>query len=114
MMAEKARIFGDTVRENLILGSPSPQEQKRLGRHVNGFSDEVWVRQARRVVTRGNVAKFCQNEGLQTLLLSTKGTLVEASPYDSRWGIYAIYHGAFVIPVPHPNKGPTLASTSCV
>ncbi|MFM7927100.1 MAG: NADAR family protein, partial [Pirellula sp.] len=59
-----------------------------LGRKVRGFKDEVWVANARRIVTEGNIAKFSQNEGLKSFLLAT-GTkvLVEASPYDRIWGI---------------------------
>lgn len=88
MMACKANIFNDTNSLNLIMNSVSPSQQKRLGKRVAGFTDEVWDTWKERVVFQGCVAKFDQNPDLKEKLLSTKGkTLVEASPYDNIWGI---------------------------
>jgi ribA/ribD-fused uncharacterized protein len=39
------------------------------------------------IVYKGNQLKFDQNEKLKKILLQTKGLLVEASPYDTIWGI---------------------------
>ena len=88
MMAEKARLFGDAVAESRIMGTTDPSDQKRYGRQVRGFVKQQWDAVARDVVYRASVEKFRQNPDLLELLLSTEGkTLVEASPYDTVWGI---------------------------
>ena len=88
MMAEKARMFGDKGSENLILWNSSPAMQKRLGRQVQGFNNEIWKANARDIVRRGNRAKFSQNPELKKALLATgTKTIVEASPHDQIWGI---------------------------
>jgi ribA/ribD-fused uncharacterized protein len=88
MMAEKARLFGDTETLEKIMQSTKPSEQQRLGRQVKGFEVDKWNSVAIDVVYRGNHAKFTQNPTMQNELLATAGTtLVEASPYDKIWGI---------------------------
>ena len=88
MMAEKARLFGDTATLARILATASPREQKALGRKVTPFDASRWDAACREVVYRGNVAKFTQNADLRDLLLATgDDTIVEASPLDRVWGI---------------------------
>jgi ribA/ribD-fused uncharacterized protein len=88
MMAEKARLFGDTEREALILAASEPRDQKKLGREVSPFDAERWNAVARELVKRGNQAKFDQMADAKEALLATRGTLlVEASPFDTIWGI---------------------------
>ena len=88
MMAEKARLFGDSEVRNQILSTHSPKEQKRLGREVRGFQQTVWEEHREGIVFRGNLAKFQQHAGSRAELLQTGNrTLVEASPYDRIWGI---------------------------
>lgn len=88
MMAEKARLFGDSQILPRILTAAHPGEAKKLGRHVAGFDEQIWAEQRFEIVVRGNVAKFGQNEALKTFLLNTKDrVLVEASPTDRIWGI---------------------------
>jgi len=88
MMAEKARLFGDGEVLRMILSAKTPKEQKAMGRKVRGFDESLWNSMAKEIVKRGNIAKFSQNPDLLEKLLSTDGTtLVEASPYDTIWGI---------------------------
>ena len=88
MMYMKAVLFGDEIIAAKILEAKSPREQKDLGRKVKNFNKDIWERQCKNIVYNGNYAKFTQNEGLKSALLETKGkTLVEASPYDTIWGI---------------------------
>ncbi|MCW8877006.1 MAG: NADAR family protein [Kangiellaceae bacterium] len=93
MMAEKARLFKDKSQTNLelinrIIEASHPQKAKKLGRQVEGFTNEEWNRRRFEIVVTGNLAKFSQNEQLREFLLSTgKRVLVEASPVDKVWGI---------------------------
>ena len=88
MMYKKAMLFGDLEVAEQILQTSDPKAQKALGRKVRYFDDDVWMEHAYDFVVQGNRAKFSQNREFGTVLYMTKGkTLVEASPYDRRWGI---------------------------
>ncbi len=88
MMAEKARLFGDSEVRARILKSDSPREQKALGRQVRGFEQAVWERERLPIVIRGNRAKFGQDPELRRALLATGARrMVEASPLDRIWGV---------------------------
>jgi ribA/ribD-fused uncharacterized protein len=88
MMYCKAGRFHDTSTQSLILSSPSPKEQKRLGKAVTGFSDTHWDTVKSDVVVAGNTAKFGQNEKLKRKLLATgERLLCEAASGDRVWGI---------------------------
>lgn len=88
MMAQKAILFNDSESLEKIMQSDSPREQKALGRKVKNFDAKKWNEIAKSVVSKGNLAKFQQNEELREELFKTQGTtLVEASPFDKVWGI---------------------------
>jgi ribA/ribD-fused uncharacterized protein len=88
MMAEKARLFEDEAREAMIMSTTEPSDQKRYGRMVQGFDNEVWLANAKAIVMQASLAKYGQNPDLLKVLLATDGkTLVEASPEDRLWGI---------------------------
>lgn len=88
MMAEKARLFRDVAAAERVLSTWRPDAAKRLGRQVDGFDEETWVKHRFDIVVRGNTAKFGQHPELAAFLLGTGGkVLVEASPKDRIWGI---------------------------
>lgn len=88
MMAEKARTFGDAEALRQVLEDPRPEAAKRLGRQVQGYSDEVWRARRLGIVVRGNLAKFGAHPLLRALLLDTGDkVLAEASRTDLAWGI---------------------------
>ena len=88
MMAEKARVFGDSENLNAILASSSPKDIKAYGRAVRNFNPSKWNAVKFDIVVKGNIAKFSQNPELKRFLLSTgEAELVEASPKDRIWGI---------------------------
>lgn len=86
MMACKARLFKDEIREEAILAAATPREAKSLGRLVVGFNDQTWNVYRYQIVLAGTQLKFTQHLRAQDYLLSTTGLLVEASPYDRIWG----------------------------
>lgn len=95
MMAEKARLFGDDDTLEKIMDSDDPDTQKKLGRLVEDFTQEIWEDEEDNgqpycwnIVWQSNMAKFSQNPYLLSELLKTENTtLVEASPFDKIWGI---------------------------
>lgn len=98
MMAMKARLFDDRAAEQEIMAAAQPGKIKALGRGVQGFDEATWDRFKYAVVCTGNYYKFVQNESLRHFLLKTgDAVLVEASPYDTVWGIGLEAH--------HPDVG---------
>lgn len=89
MMAEKARLFGDSSTLAKIMRTRDPAEQKALGRAVQGYVESRWAAVRYDVVLAGTVEKYRQNEALRALLLATSDdeVFVEASPVDTVWGI---------------------------
>ena len=86
MMFQKAILFNDYKTAEKILDTRNVRTQKELGRQVKGFDNGLWAVNCRRIVY--NKYKFAQNRQLLDELLATRGTtLVEASPYDTIWGI---------------------------
>lgn len=87
MMYCKAKLFKDEVSAEKILKTPSPKQQKALGRNVANYVDALWVEKREQYVKAGCLAKFSQNVQLYDFLLQTNDTiLVEASKYDAIWG----------------------------
>lgn len=88
MMAGKARLFNDPETLEKILQAPSPNQVKSLGRKVKNFDPILWNEHKYEIVKQGNFLKFSQNKKYKDFLLSTGDKiLVEASPYDTIWGI---------------------------
>lgn len=88
MMAGKALTFQDLDTCKRIMAESDPKKIKALGRKVTPFDARVWDEVKHTLIVNGNYAKFTQNEELRRFLLSTGDSLlVEASPYDTIWGI---------------------------
>ncbi|MGE8556385.1 MAG: NADAR family protein [Chryseobacterium jejuense] len=88
MMAGKARLFNDAEILEKIVQAPTPNQVKALGRKVKNFDPKVWNEHKYEIVKQGNLLKFSQNNKYKDFLLSTGDKiLVEASPYDTIWGI---------------------------
>jgi ribA/ribD-fused uncharacterized protein len=88
MMAGKARLFGDAEAERLVLASDDPGKAKGAGRRVRGFDEDTWAEHRYDLVVRANLAKFGRHRALTDFLLGTGDRLlVEASPYDTVWGV---------------------------
>ncbi len=88
MMWHKAQVFKDQQILGRVLRDKNPQVAKQLGRQVTGYQEAVWVEVAYEIVRQGCCHKFAQNKDLRAFLLSTGDkVLVEASPYDLRWGV---------------------------
>lgn len=88
MMAGKARLFNDPETLEKILQAASPNQAKTLGRKVKNFDAKVWDMHKYQIVKQANLLKFSQNKKFKDFLLSTNDKiLVEASPYDTIWGI---------------------------
>lgn len=88
MMHRKALLFDDAQVAKKIMSARAPKEHKALGRQVRGFDEATWREHREQIVLAGVMAKFGQNEDILKRLLATgQKMLVEASPYDTVWGI---------------------------
>jgi len=88
MMAHKALLFKDEETFRKIMATTNPAEHKSLGRQVKNFNQKIWDTMSSLIVADINLLKFSQNEKHRQALLDTGDTIiVEASPYDSIWGI---------------------------
>lgn len=88
MMFRKADMFHDDVMAKKILQSSIARDIKAFGRAVRGFNGAQWDAVKFEIVKKGNFFKFDQNPIMLKQLLATGNTiLVEASPYDTVWGI---------------------------
>ena len=93
-MAHKSLFFEDSFHYQKIMSEKNPIKQKRYGRKILNFDEKKWYgvfadeNPAKKSMYEGNYLKYTQSEKLKKLLLGTEGTeLVEASPYDTLWGI---------------------------
>jgi len=91
MMVHKARLFENWALARRMLGAKDPKTVKAMGRMVQGFDEDRWEMEKRRIVHEGNYLKFTLSDSapeLQAILLQTgERELVEASPRDRIWGI---------------------------
>lgn len=87
MMYWKAVLFEDYTTADKILAAQDPQVVKSLGRQVANFNEYIWSQWRYPIVEEGNYYKFSQNKDICDWLCSTTEHLVEASPYDTIWGI---------------------------
>lgn len=88
MMAQKALLFGDEEAYKKIMNSRNPSEQKATGRLVKGFDVDKWNLVCKKVVYDANLAKFSSDPELKAYMMySGDKEIVEASPYDTIWGI---------------------------
>lgn len=88
MMHQKAMWFNDIDVARKIMNSSSPSDQKKLGRKVKNYIDDVWNSVRYEVVKKGLREKFSQNPNFKNLMYRYKDyILVEANPKDRIWGI---------------------------
>jgi hypothetical protein len=88
MMYKKAELFDDKNIMQDVMCTEDPREIKALGRLVQNYDDAKWNEVCRIEVAYGNYLKFSQKPDLLKLLYKYKDLiLVEASPYDPKWGI---------------------------
>lgn len=86
----KAVEFSDTeiAKQLLKNQSGSGPQYKKLGRNVRNYNDSVWSQVRYEHMLNGLRYKFTSNPALkERLLLTGNSILVEASPFDSIWGI---------------------------
>ena len=100
MMYQKAKLFGDTAVAAKILAADNQKTIKDLGRQVANYDEVRWRQMREAIVFEGNLLKFGQNPKLLRVLLATAPKqLVEASPWDTIWGIGMSKETARVTPM---------------
>jgi ribA/ribD-fused uncharacterized protein len=88
MMYSKAILFNDNDIAAKILRESAPNIQRKLGKLVKDFDENIWVANRENIVYKGNFEKFTQDNSLKEYLINTTSKyLAEASPTDLIWGI---------------------------
>lgn len=84
----KALFFMDHRVAGLLEKEADPALSKKLGREIVGYDDKLWSCVRLGYMVLSNWFKFSQNPDLAKELLDTGDrVLVEASPYDTVWGV---------------------------
>lgn len=88
MMYRKAMQFDDFQSAKKVLNTETPKDAKYIGRNIRSYDNDVWYLPSYEMVRLGNIHKFNQHPQLLEYLLQQKNkVLVEASPYDNKWGV---------------------------
>lgn len=90
VMYEKAILFNDHDIANKILQCSNTEQKKMkaLGRKVKNFKNNVWNQNKQNIYKVHITEKFKQNHDIKSIMMATQNKIfVEASPYDSIWGI---------------------------
>ena len=88
MMHEKALLFQDQEAAEKILQTDNVAEIKALGRNVQHFDDNIWIKVREEIVYRGVFEKFRQNPELAENLEKTGEEIIaECAVKDRIWGI---------------------------
>uniref|UniRef100_A0A7S4GQD9 NADAR domain-containing protein n=1 Tax=Oxyrrhis marina TaxID=2969 RepID=A0A7S4GQD9_OXYMA len=88
IMLCKAAVFGDENTYKKIVASKTPTQAKKLGRAVTNFDQDQWDAVLCMIAFEVVRQKFCSNDDLKKLLLSTGTALIaEATVNDAIWGI---------------------------
>lgn len=94
----KAKFFNDEQIAEKIIQARTYRTAKNLGKKVSGFDEESWKQVREDMMYNALKAKFDTNEDFRQALLSKEfrgKTFVEASKYDSIWGIGISVKDAF-------------------
>ena len=88
LMWAKAMYFDDILAASMIMATDDPKKQKEYGRKVRNYDDTRWSKVRYNLMVDILYNKYSQDLTMKEHLLCTTGTiLVEASPYDTIWGI---------------------------
>ena len=85
---QKADLFNDKSAKIAILNTPIPLQAKRIGQEIINFDPKAWDAVAEKHIANGMYLKFSQHPELKEKLLATGNEdLLEANPYDNKYGI---------------------------
>lgn len=93
--AKKAEFFSDDGKHQEIMKETDPRRMWAAGRKIKDYDEQKWHSEAAlKVMEKGVMIKFQQNDQLRTALLRTGETrMVECNPKDFFWGSgLSIFH----------------------
>jgi len=87
-MFEKCMFFNQLELAEKCINEIDPKKVKNIGRSIPNFDAEKWDKISFGVMYNVCLHKYTFNkEAHKTLVDSGDRTLVEASPYDNKWGV---------------------------
>lgn len=88
LMFCKAMLFNDRHLAEKVLLCKVPGAVRSLGNTLGHVNEALWDKECEEYAFSGRKAQFAQNKDMQMHLVSTgKREIVEANPYDRKWGI---------------------------
>lgn len=99
LMLSKAILFGDKDSESAIMSVDDPREHKKIGRKVKNYDENMWSQRRQTALVTGLRYRFglsvcggpvntmAAARDLRMLIDTGTTEIVEASPYDSVWGV---------------------------
>ena len=87
LMYKKAILFKDYYRAYQILDKKLPYITRGLGKKVENFDEEVWLKKKYELLFDGCYLKFTQNIRIMKYLVSTDPLILVNTSVDENWGV---------------------------
>ena len=84
--ANKANLFFDFDKEEEILLESDPIVNKKQGREIKNFNQEIWDAHVRSFIFWGTLMKFRQNSHLREFFIETKDLILIEASENLTWG----------------------------
>ena len=84
---KKAMLFNDQIKARKIMNAEDPFVMKDLGKKVENYVKEDWMKHAITYLKQANEAKFCQNQAAKEALIRTGVSTLGEATMDPVWGI---------------------------
>ena len=82
---QKCLLFGDEESAKAVLATDHPDKQQIIGRQIKRYVNSIWAGSRQLITVRGLIAKFDQNEELQSKLFKTKESYLVCAHSDTTW-----------------------------
>ena len=87
IQSEKAKLFGDFRKADLIMRTIDPRRMKAIGRDIKGYKDTVWKDHSHKVIYECVRQKIFQYREMQDYLLKTGSRLIGEGTTDKHFGV---------------------------
>ena len=87
IVAEKARMFGDSHAFTQVLAMTDPVKMKQLGNNISNYNHRIWKQSSVHIVAKCNEVKYASHPEAMKVLLSTGKRQIGEATESKEWGI---------------------------